>query len=73
MNNLMKKQKEIEKTVVDGYYAIEAGVVSGYHKIEDGVVSTYKQIEKKFVDTFLTSNEQSAEEDAQCWERRQDE
>ena len=42
MNQFVKANKKIEKTVV-----------SAYKSIEEGVVSAYKKIEGKFIKLFL--------------------
>ena len=60
----MKTNKKIEKAVVSGYKKVEKGVVDGYKKIEDGVVNSYKKIEDKFVDIFLSSENDSEQENA---------
>jgi len=68
MNEFMKSQKKIEKTVVSGYQKIEDAVVSGYKKVEDGFVDGYKKIEDRFVKTFLTPDEDTSQHDGQPYE-----
>ena len=65
MNEFIKGQKKIEKTVVSGYQKIEDTVVSGYKKIEDCFVDGYKKIEDCFVKTFLAPDEDASRRDGQ--------
>ncbi len=50
-SKLVKANKKIEKTVVDGYKKVEQAVVGTYTKIEDG-----------FVDRYLTKDGETVEE-----------
>ena len=48
----MTKKRDLKKSVVSTYIAIEKGVVGGYKAIESGVVGGYKAVESATVEAY---------------------